>query len=147
MMKSIFCSVIEEKIHYVIDVYSNLSVVGWFIIWVSLQTRAVTIWNSFLTVVRRHSVTILILHGGNDFSVSIVRRSKREVQHLTVAQINKDLNRHTYRPRSLVWQLDLNLQPSNQPTQPPHHQSIHIPTEKRDLSKYWPSRAAWFSAF
>ncbi len=62
-------------------------------IYVALELRIgllATVWETSLGMIRRHAITILILHGVDGYPTLVARRPAREVEHFTVEQINED---------------------------------------------------------
>ena len=58
-----------------------------------------TVWETLLRVIRRHAITIWILHGGDGSPALVARRPAREVEHLTVQHsLTRTRRRHTLGP-------------------------------------------------
>ena len=73
--------------------------VGWLVgfINVALELRdwlLATVWETLLRVIRRHAITIWILHGGDGTPALVARRPPREVEHLTVQDSLTRTRRH-----------------------------------------------------
>ena len=68
--------------------------VGWLYTFnVGLELRdelSRTVWDSPVSVVQRHVITILILHWGGGFSALVVQRLTHSIKNLAVEQINKN---------------------------------------------------------
>ena len=78
--------------------------VGWLVgfINVALELRyglLATVWETLLRVIRRHAITIWILHGGDGSPALVARRPESEVEHLTVQHsLTRTRRRHTLGP-------------------------------------------------
>ena len=62
-------------------------------IYVALELRIglfATVWESFLGMIRRHAITILIFWGVDGTPTLVARQPARAVEHFTVEQFNED---------------------------------------------------------
>ena len=78
-----------------------------FLVWfglinVALELRyglLATVWETLLRAIRRHAITIWILHEGDGSPALVARRPAREVEHLTVQHsLTRTRRRHTLGP-------------------------------------------------